>query len=205
MWRETTLLIDRAVQFATAKAKVFSDSVLFLGGISDEPVKAWESKIRWFLETRCLKDLDRIDGEQMEFEWRNVPGITTLGTLDEIQKMMTDSKCEPEQLKGRIIFMSMFYDIDWTKRGSKANGIANAFRVTEYARRFTQGHWSFLGPGSEKKLYGTHVNKPDGAEGMMLNFAASGHLVFRASSALKIGELINKGKGVKTIHSNGSD
>ena len=28
------------------------------------------------------------------------------GILDEIQKMMTKSKCEPEQFKGRIIFMS---------------------------------------------------------------------------------------------------
>ena len=35
MWRETTLLTDRAVQFATAKTYVFSDSVLCLGGISD--------------------------------------------------------------------------------------------------------------------------------------------------------------------------
>ena len=34
MWRETTLLSDRAVQFATAKTHVFSDSVLCLGGIS---------------------------------------------------------------------------------------------------------------------------------------------------------------------------
>ena len=32
MWRETTLLTDRAVQFATAKTYVFSDSVLCLGG-----------------------------------------------------------------------------------------------------------------------------------------------------------------------------
>ena len=40
MWRETTLLTDRAVQFATAKTYVFSDTVLCLGGISTEPVKA---------------------------------------------------------------------------------------------------------------------------------------------------------------------
>ena len=61
-WRETTLLTDRAVQFATAKTFIFSHSVLCL--------KAWESKIKWFLETRYLKDLDRIDGEQMEFDWK---------------------------------------------------------------------------------------------------------------------------------------
>ena len=35
--------------------------------------------------------------------------------------MMTKSKCEPEQFKGKIIFMPMYNDIDWTKRGNKEN------------------------------------------------------------------------------------
>ena len=63
-------------------------------------------------------------------------------------------------------------------------------KIEDYARKFPSGRWSFLGPGCGKKWYGTHVNKPDGewdktAEGMMLNFAESGHPVFRASSALE--------------------
>ena len=69
-----------------------------LGGISTEPVKAWESRINCFSETRYLKDLDRIDGEPMELEWKIFPGLTTLGILDEIQKTMTESKCEPEAI-----------------------------------------------------------------------------------------------------------
>ena len=64
-------------------------------------------------------------------------------------------------------------------------------------------------PGSEKKWYGTHAHKADvewekTAEGMMLNFAESGHFVFRASSALDGGEWKIQGKGVKSIHFNGS-
>ena len=73
--RETALLTDRAVQFASVKTFVFYDSLLFLGGISTEPVRAWESKILGFLETRYLKDLDRIDGKPMEFEWKMFPRI----------------------------------------------------------------------------------------------------------------------------------
>ena len=46
----------------------------------------------------------------MEFEWTIFPGFTTLGILDEIQKMMAELRCEPEQCKGRIIFMSMYND-----------------------------------------------------------------------------------------------
>ena len=40
---------------------------------------------------------------------------------------------------------------------------------------------------------------------MMLNFAESGHPVFRATSALERGELRSKGKGKTSIHFNGSD
>ena len=146
----------------------------------------------------------------MEFEWKNIPGFTTLGILDEIQKMMAESKCEPEQLKGRIIFMSMYNDIVRRGKGKKEFCIASSLNVAEYARRFAQGHWSFLGPRSETKRYGTRTYKPNGgwdrtAESMMLNFAESGHPVFRASSALARVELRSKGKGKKSIHFNGSE
>ena len=79
------MLTDKAVEFATAETCVFSDSVLCLGRISSEPVKAWESKIKWLMESRYFKVLDRIDGEPMEFEWKNFSGFTTLGILDETQ------------------------------------------------------------------------------------------------------------------------
>ena len=39
----------------------------------------------------------------------------------------------------------------------------------------------------------------------MLNFAESGHPIFRATSALERGELKSKRTGVKSIHFNGSD
>ena len=50
------------------------------------------------------------------------------------------------------------------------------------------GHFSR--PGPENKWYGTHVSKPNGqwdevAENMMINFAESGHPIFRGSSALE--------------------
>ena len=63
--------------------------------------------------------------------------------------MITESKCEPEQLKGRNIFMSMYNDIDWTRRGMKENCIANALRVTEYARRFFRGEEMVRNPYSQ--------------------------------------------------------
>ena len=66
--QRATLLSDKAVQFATSKTHVFSDSVLCLGGISPDPVRAWKDKMDWFMESRQFNELDRIDGP-MEFEW----------------------------------------------------------------------------------------------------------------------------------------
>ena len=101
-----------------SKTYIFSDSVLCLGSISPEPVQAWKDNIKWYLETRYLKELDRIDEEQMEFEWKNFPGFTALGSITEIQMTMAESKCEPEQFQGRIIFVSMYNEIVWRTPGN---------------------------------------------------------------------------------------
>ena len=119
MWKATTLQCDKVVEITNAKTYVFSDSVLCLGGISDRPVEAWENRIKWHLETCYLRDLNRIDGEPMEFEWTNLPGFTTLKILDETQKMMTELQCEPEHFIGRIIFMSLYNDIVWENEETK--------------------------------------------------------------------------------------
>ena len=68
--------------------------------------------------------------------------------------------------------------------------------VATYAKTFPLGCWSFLGPGCEKKWYGTHVHKPSGewnrvAEIMTVNFAESGY-----PSPLEGGELKSKGGGM---------
>ena len=125
MWRETTLLTDRAVHFATAKTNVFSDSVLCLGGISDEPVKAWESKIKKVhgitlsCRTNWIGSTGRADGARVD----KFPRIHHFGNSRRDSKDDDWIKCEPEQFKGMIIFMSMYNDIDWTKRGSKEHSL----------------------------------------------------------------------------------
>ena len=78
----------------------------------------------------------------------------------------------------------MYNDSIWRERGNRENCVANSVKIRECARKFPRGRWSFLVPGCEKKWYGTHTQKPDGewdrtAESMMLNFAESGHPVFR--------------------------
>ena len=89
-WRSTTLLCDKAIEITNAKTYVFADSVLCLGSISDHPVEAWKNKIKRYVENRYRKDLNRIDGEPMEFESKVFEGFTALGILEEIRKIMIE-------------------------------------------------------------------------------------------------------------------
>ena len=56
--------------------------------------------------------MNRVDGMPTEFEWKIFAGITALGLLEKVQKLIADLQCEPEHFKGRTIFMSMFNDIE---------------------------------------------------------------------------------------------
>ena len=78
-----------------------------------DPNAAWMNKIKWNWQNNHLKELNRIDGIQTELEWKIFPGFTTLGILEEIQKNMKCTQCEPEHFNGRIMSTSMFNDIVW--------------------------------------------------------------------------------------------
>ena len=211
-WMSTSLLNSRAYQYSNVKAYVVSDSVLCVGRTGDDPIATWKSKIKLYSETNYFREMNRIDGTPKEFEWKIFLGITTFGLLEKIQNLLRDSQCECENFKGRIIFMSMYNDIESDRKETKDICEHNSQAVPDYARKCPRGHWSFLGIRSEKKWYGTYSGRPDGswdklADQMMMNFSESGHAIFRASSAFDFerGELRSKGGGKKSIHFNGSE
>ena len=84
-WRSTSLLCSRANQITNAKTYVFSDSVLCVRKMGDDPIATWKDKHKWYSENHHFKELSRIDGMQTEFEWKIFPGFTTLDILEEIQ------------------------------------------------------------------------------------------------------------------------
>ena len=143
-WKRTTLLNDRAVQLSTAKAYVFSESVLCMGRIPDTPASAWREKVDWFMNSPQCR------GSRWNSSGQNFPGFTTLQFLADIQNMMTETQCEPEQFQGRIIFMSMYNYVVWRQKGNEEMCIAYSKTVADYAKRFAHRHWSFLGLGSQK-------------------------------------------------------
>ena len=188
-WKQLFLVNDQEViSLFHAEVDVFSDSVLCLGKMNQNPTSdtVWERQLGWFKDSSQYRTLDTIDGEPMEFEWNIFPGFTTLQLVQEVQKP-TNKMGEPEQFQGRTIFMSMFNDIIW---GYKDN-------ETE--------RWSFLGLGSETKWYSIYIDRPRGewdriAELMMIKFRESGHPVFRATSPFSRGTLKSKGGGKLSIH-----
>ena len=100
--------------------------------------------------------------------------------------------------------MSMFNDISCDRKGNKEECLANARVVKVFARKFGVGQWSVVGPGSEKKCYSAE-NSPQGArdriaDEMLLDFAESGHPIFRATTPLSRGILKSKGRGKLPIH-----
>ena len=85
-----------------------------------------------------------------------------MGIVNQIQQMMGELECEPENFTDRIIFIPMFDDIVWDAKGNDELCEFNSKTIKDCARRFPRGHWSFLRPGSEMKWHGTHNCKPNG-------------------------------------------
>ena len=71
-WKYLSLIGDeQVISLQRTKVFVFSDSVLCLGKIHENPQSntAWEQRLEWFKTSQEYRNLDRIDGEPMEFEW----------------------------------------------------------------------------------------------------------------------------------------
>ena len=207
-WKYLSLIGDeRIINLQRTKVYVFSDSVLCLGKIFENPESndAWEQRLGWIKSSQNYRNFDRIDGEPREFEWNIFTGFNTLQFSEEVISLLYRLGATPENFTGRILFMSMFNDISCGTKDNEEECLANARLVSLYARRFGKGQWSFIGPGSEKKWYSINEDSPQGiwdkiAEMMLLEFAESGCPIFRATTPLSIGHLKSKGRGNLSIH-----
>ena len=98
----------------------------------------------------------------------------------------------------------MFNDMDWTRRGKSEQCFSNSEQVKNYAKKFSQVHWTFLGLGSEKKWYGNTSYFLKGkwqatANLVVERFEESGHPVFESVSPLARG-ILRRTSDTETIH-----
>ena len=201
-WTRLSLIEDEVViNLQSTKVHVFSDSALCLGKVLQHPEcnEAWKNRVAGVRAERSYRDYDAVNGETTEFEWNIFPGFTSLQLCDKISDLLSYLGQTPESFTGRILFISMFNDIFCDRYDDKDECLKKANYVKTFAGRFGIGQWSFIGPGSEKKWYSSE-NSPQGAwdniaEQMLLEFAESGHPIFRATTPLSRGQLRSKGRG----------
>ena len=68
----STLLRDKALEWAKAKVHVYSDSVLCLGKMNgfSESKEKWKDQLQYnFQDSKEYRELFGIDAEPVEFEW----------------------------------------------------------------------------------------------------------------------------------------
>ena len=145
-WRQLSLIGDETViNLQRAKVYVFSDSVLCLGRILQQPAsnEAWKKRIEGITTDKSYGDFDGISGEPTEFEWNIFPRFTTLQLCGKVNDLLSDLGETPETFTGRIPFMSMFNDISCDKKDNDEECVANVKVVSIFAKRFGIGQWSF--------------------------------------------------------------
>ena len=207
-WKSLSLIGDeRIINLQRTKIYIFSDSVLCIGKIHQNPESndAWKKRIEWITSSQRYRNFDGINGEPTEFEWNIFPGFDTLELCDKVKDLLSRLGEIPTNFTGRILFMSMFNDISCGTKDNEQGCLAHARVVSLYARKFGTGQWSFIGPGSEKKLYSIKEDSPQGiwdniAEKMLVEFAESGCPFLRATTPLSRGKIKSKGHGKLSIH-----
>ena len=114
-WIRSTLFNDNLIKRVKAKVCVYADSVLCAGETEHNPGVAnatWTGQVEDLKRFPSYQNAVGLDGEAIEFEWKNFPEFTTLTILKEIQMDLERKNMELEIFKDRIIFMSMFNDIE---------------------------------------------------------------------------------------------
>ena len=166
-WTRSVLSHDQAIKWTKAMVRVYSDSILCVGQMNNPKAIRWEGQV---------EDL------KMYPSWITVEYFPRISkqVFHETQKDLERQNIKPEDFTDRIIDMSMF-NIDWTMRGNDENWMSYAAKGKKYAKKFSQGHWTFLGLGSEKKWYGGSSYENGTRQLIKWRFKETSHPVFEVS------------------------
>ena len=103
-WKYLSLIGDeRIINLQRAKVYVFSDSVLCLGKIHQNPEsnEAWKKRIEWITSSQSYRDYDGISGEPTEFEWNIFPGFDMLQLCGKVKDLLSRFGGTPENFTER--------------------------------------------------------------------------------------------------------
>ena len=167
--------------------------------------ETWETHIKYLVQSKEDRELHNLAGHPEQFGWRNYSRTHHNDDFTRDQENDGREITSPSEFQGRIIFMSMFNDIEWWAKQNESKCSENSVEVATCARDFAQGRWSFLGSGDVNTWYGTSDDKPKGkwnalAHKMIEQFQTSGRPVLLCSDPLETVSLHARGK--ETFHFN---
>ena len=206
-WKYLSLIDDeRIINLQRVKVYVFSDSVLCLGKIRQNPDsnEARKKSVECITTSQSYRDFDGISGEPTEFEWNIFPGFDTLQLYGKVKDLLSRLGETPENFTGRILFMSMFNDISFGTKDNEKNAwqMPKSSLYTQRVLEKDNGHSLVQIPKRSGILW---KSSPQGiwdhiAQKMLLEFAESTCPTFRATTPLYKGQLRSKGHGKLSIH-----
>ena len=137
-WKYMSLIGDeRDINLQRTKVYVFSDSVLCLGKIFENP------------------PIERCRGRKIGMS--PFPGFNTLQLSEEVKSLLLRLGETPENFTGRIIFMSMFNDISCGSRDNEKECESNANLVSLYSEK----KWNSISEDSPQRRMGQYGGKDD--------------------------------------------
>ena len=206
--RQLSLIGDETViNLQRTKVYVFSGSVLCLGRIFQHPDsnEAWKDRIGWITTSHSYRDYDGINGEPTEFEWNIFPGFTTLQLCGKVNDLLSDLGQTPETFSGRIYSCQCSMTSPVTEKATKKN-VWQVPESSKYLQRnlvLDTGHLLvqvLKRSGLLEKRISPLGAWDHIADEMLLEFAESGHPIFRATTPLSRCILKSKGHGKLSIH-----
>ena len=157
--------MTKVIKWAKGKVHVYSDSVLRLGKMNEHPEEnvKWNDQLQDFRQSNTNRELFGVDGEPIEFEWNLFRGFTSWQILQKIQEFLGARQTSPEEFEHRLIFMSMFNDID----GQRKKCLKNVFRIPKKSRISQKNKvsaWTLVIPRIQKRhVERTSTNLKDSA------------------------------------------
>ena len=172
-----------------------------------------DGKVKW-KNSKCHLFLQSIAGNRWRSNWIRVEYSPRIFVIAEILQKNPGCSARAEHQTRRIYSLDHLHVNVQRHRLDKTRKWCNLYfefsEVKEYAKRFSQGHWTFLGLGDEKKWFGTLRCTLEGkwdsaATQLVERFKDTGHPVFESMSALSRGILKKKNRDTIPFNADASN
>ena len=146
-WSRVTLLSDPAAKVLRMNVRVFSIHIV-CWSLESRPSNNWATELDEVWNEHDFVEKYHLADREVQLIWHVLPGASTHDIKNYFQRYLDGQN--PEFFDERIIFISMFNDIEWTLRSSTETCLPNAKEVEAFAATFKPGH-------SERDVGGTQI------------------------------------------------